>query len=538
MKEKITSEFFILGGIMAKRIRIIFIIFCVFMFMLSARVWYIQVYCHDELKTAADEQHTVRIQSEKARGIIYDRNMEKITNTDFRYCYLIPGDQCNGELNCLMKSVDGRSIGYKGQDYIVYETEKFNKNITRTLIDDFDAYVFCMGKRYSDNQPASHFVGHLTEENNKGATGIEKMCQNKLSATPIMLSFTADVYGNPLYGSGISEYREEGKINPASIVTTLDLKLQKKVESILEKEKIDGSVVILDVKTGEVVTMASSPDFNPNELDLYIESRNEELINKAIQGTYPPGSVFKIVVAAAALESGLIDTDTEFECNGKVSTEGGEMCCSDHKEGHGKMNMDEAFAKSCNCYFAQVAEVIGGERIISMAKRMGINRKCLKEFPNEAKGNLPPEEEYNNGGLANLSVGQGSLLLTPLEVARMTNIIANEGVDKEITVLMSDKEKSLRTKPVLSKKNAKKIKVMMEKTMTEGTGISSCAHIGIAGKTGSAEASTDGEIVHGWFTGFFPAENPRYTVTVLVENGKTGSASALPVFDEIVNYLY
>ncbi len=538
MKEKITSEFFILGGIMTKRIRIIFFIFCVFIFILAIRVWYIQIYCHDELKAAADEQHTVRIQSEKARGIIYDRNMEKITNTGFRYCYLIPKDKCNGKLNKLMESVKGQSIGYKGQDYVVYETEKFNKHITRTLTDDFDAYVFCMGKRYSNHQPASHFVGYLTEGNKKGATGIEKMCQHKLSATPIMLSFIADVYGNPLYGSAISEYREEGKINPASIVTTLDLKLQKKVESILEKEKIDGCVVILDVKTGEVISMASSPDFNPNELGFYIESRNEELINKAIQGTYPPGSVFKIVVAAAALESGIVDTDTEFECNGKVVIDGGEMCCSEHEEGHGKLNMEEAFAKSCNCYFAQVAEKIGGDRIISMAKKMGINRKCLKEFPNETKGQLPPEEEYNTGGLANLSVGQGSLLLTPLEVARMTNIIANEGVDKEITVLMSDKEKKLRTKPVLSKEVSKEIKVMMEKTITEGTGISSCSHIDIAGKTGSAEASSDGEIVHGWFTGFFPAENPKYTVTVLVENGKTGSASALPVFDDIVNYLY
>ncbi len=523
---------------MTKRIRIIFIFFCVLVVMLSAKIWYIQIYCYNELKEAADEQHTVRVQSQRARGTIYDRNMEKITNTDFRYCYLIPQKKRDRKLDGMMKIVNGKSIGYKGKDYIVYETEIFNKKITEKLVEDYDAYAFCIGKRYSDHQAATHFIGHLTSGNNRGATGIEKMCQNKLSATPVMLSFLADVNGNPLYGSGISEYREEGKINPASVVTTLDLKLQKKVENILDDKDIDGSVIILDVKTGEVVAMASRPDFNPNNLERYVNSDNEELINKAIQGVYPPGSVFKIVVAAAALESGMMDTDTELECNGEVTIESGEMRCSDHEEGHGKINMEEAFAESCNCYFAQAAEIIGGDRIIAMAKRMGLNRKCLKGFPNETKGQFPPEEEYNNGGLANLSVGQGSILLTPLEVTRMTNIIANEGIDKEITVLMSDKEKSLRTKPVLSKEVSDKIKTMMERTVTSGTACGSNAHIKVAGKTGSAEASSDGEIVHGWFTGFFPVENPRYTVTVFVENGKTGSASALPVFDEIVNYLY
>ena len=365
------------------------------------------------------------------------------------------------------------------------------------------------------------------------------MFQDRLASSPAVVSMMGNGIGEPIKGIGITEQGTGDKVNPSALVTTVDANLQKKVEEILNDNDVSGAVVVLQVKTGQVMAMASSPVFDPNHLDSYLTSENGELINKAIQGLYPPGSVFKIVVAAAALESGSITMDDTFDCKGKVTINGVDLICEEKQDGHGTLDLGQAFAKSCNCYFAQLGKKTGSENIIEMARRMGLGKTTIAGFPDEEAGSFPDESEREYSGLSNLSIGQGSLLVTPIQIAKMTNIIANKGIDHNLSVIMSQQNEEDAGQRVLTEATATEVGEMMERVMVEGTAAGSQTHVTAAGKTGSAEAGGgNNETVHGWFTGYFPAENPEYTVTVIAENGKTGSSSALPVFEEIVNYLY
>ncbi len=506
---------------------------------LVCRLYYIQVMCHDDLDTGAKAQQVIQVQSRNDRGIIYDRNMIRLTDNCLSYYYLIEKKKETVGLEKLLSRIDAEPAGAKGEEYVVYKTDTFDKNVNEQLIDDYGAYAFCGSGRYQSDQIAAHLIGYLTGREKTGASGLEKMFQYRLASSQAMLMLTGNGIGAPIEGLGVSEKEERQNISPSAVVTTLDGGLQKKVEEIMREREISGAVIVLDTATGQVLTMASSPTFDPNRIDEYLNSEEGELINKATQGQYPPGSVFKIVVAAAALESGVADEKSTYRCEGSTVVNGVELICDDHPDGHGTVDMERAFALSCNGYFARLAKEIGSETIIDMAQRLGLGQTVIEGFPDEESGAFPSKEDRVYSGLSNLAIGQGNLLTTPVQIARLTNIIACGGIDHEITVTMSEKSSQEQGQRVLTETTARRVGAMMEKVCEEGTASSAEFHVSAAGKTGSAE-SGEGEnyTVHGWFTGYFPAENPEYTVTVVAEDGKTGSSSALPVFEEIVNYLY
>ena len=524
---------------MKKRVRIVFILSIVVLAGLCGRLYYIQVMCHEELEKGAQGQYAIQIRSEDARGTIYDRNLVRLTDSCSSYYYLLNKKDCTVKMETLISQIGGQIAGTKGDNYVVYKAQKFDRYVNEKLVNDFGAYVFCGSSRYDENQIAAHLIGYLNDSDSTGVSGLEKMFQDRLASSPAVVSMMGNGIGEPIKGIGITEQGTGDKVNPSALVTTVDANLQKKVEEILNDNDVSGAVVVLQVKTGQVMAMASSPVFDPNHLDSYLTSENGELINKAIQGLYPPGSVFKIVVAAAALESGSISMDDTFDCKGKVTINGVDLICEEKQDGHGTLDLGQAFAKSCNCYFAQLGKKTGSENIIEMARRMGLGKTTIAGFPDEEAGSFPDESEREYSGLSNLSIGQGSLLVTPIQIAKMTNIIANKGIDHNLSVIMSQQNEEDAGQRVLTEATATEVGEMMERVMVEGTAAGSQTHVTAAGQTGSAEAGGgNNETVHGWFTGYFPAENPEYTVTVIAENGKTGSSSALPVFEEIVNYLY
>lgn len=524
---------------MKKRVRVVFILSLAVLAGLCGRLYYIQVMCHEELEKGAQGQYAIQIQSDDARGTIYDRNLVRLTDCCSSYYYLLNRKDCTVKMETLMNQIGGQLAGNKGDDYVVYKAQKFDRYVNDKLVNEFSAYVFCGSSRYEENQVAAHLIGYLNQSDSTGVSGLEKMFQERLSSSPAVVSMMGNGIGEPIKGIGITEKGTGDKVNPSALVTTIDANLQKKIEEILNDNDISGAVVVLQVKTGQVLAMASTPVFDPNHLDSYLTSENGELINKAVQGLYPPGSVFKIVVAAAALESGSISMDDTFDCSGKVNINGVDLICEEKPEGHGTLDLEQAFAKSCNCYFAQLGKKTGSENIIEMARRMGLGKTTIAGFPDEEAGSFPSESEREYSGLSNLSIGQGSLLVTPIQIAKMTNVIANKGVDHNLSVIMSQQNEEDEGQRVLTEATATEVGQMMERVLVDGTAAGSQTHVRAAGKTGSAEAGGgENETVHGWFTGYFPAENPEYTVTVIAENGKTGSSSALPVFEEIVNYLY
>ena len=510
----------------------------VLLLALICRLYYIQILCGSALAEGAERQQIIEIQYAGHRGTIYDRNMARLTDCRLSYYYLVANDRYDSGLETLLKKMDAQEAGAKGTEYTVYKTDHFDSEWNQKMTEEYGAYAFCSGSRYAQDQIAAHLIGYVSGEAQTGAAGLENIYQYRLASSPVRMLMWGDGVGSPIRGIGVTETGQKQIVSPASLVTTIDSSLQRQVESILKERNVQGAVIVLQSGTGQVLAMASSPTFDPNQIDAYLQSENGELINKALQGQYPPGSVFKIVVAAAALESGKVDPKKTYECSGSTMVNGVTMICEEHPDGHGTVDMETAFAGSCNCYFAQVAKEIGSETIIDMAQRMGLGRTVLDRFSEEEEGAFPEKSERFYSGLANLAVGQGSLLVTPIQIARLTNIIAAGGVDYGLTVVMGQKSEN-SPRRVMSKVTAAKVGKMMELVCTQGTASSADFHVKAAGKTGSAETGEDGTYtVHGWFAGYFPADRPEYTVIVLAEDGKTGSSSALPVFERIMNFLY
>lgn len=519
------------------RVRGMSLLFTIAFAVLLCRIGYIQLLCGEELKAGAERQQIIPIEAKSGRGVIYDRNMVRLTDRNDSEYFLIPHSIDKGEVKTLLKKLGAEQAGQKNGDYTVYRGKVRRREVTERLRKEYGIYGFYYPARYDDEQTAVHLIGYRSGDGKTGLSGLEKMYQYKLSEAGTGLYMTGDGTGAPVAGKGLTERKAENFVMPSALITTIDGELQRRTEDIMKKENITGAVVVVQAGTGRILAMASTPAFNPNNIAESLLSQRGELVNKATSGLYPPGSVFKTVIAVAGLESGKVTEDYSYTCTGSIEVNGVKMVCQGHEKGHGKLNMKEAFAVSCNCYFAHTAQIIGSETVIDTAGRMGIGRRTFRNFPEEEAGRLPEASERRYSGLANLSVGQGSLLVTPLQIAKMTSIIASGGVDFPFSVTSDGENPAPRR--VISAETAESVGKMMEMVFTEGTASESDIHISSAGKTGSAEGVSMGEnTVHGWFTGYFPSDDPAYVVTVIAEKGKTGRESALPVFTQIANYLY
>lgn len=368
------------------------------------------------------------------------------------------------------------------------------------------------------------------------------MYDEQLSALNRKVYTVADVAGNILPGRGLvitSEDQKDSSVKQG-IRTTIDKQMQLAVEEIISDKEEDCAVVIMDVKSGGILSMACTPKFDPDNVQSYMKNGNDELINKVTQGEYPPGSVFKIVVAAAALESG-ISINRTFSCNGSVEIGDVSIGCeTGGNEGHGDIGFEDAFAQSCNSYFIKLGQQIGADRIIETAEALGLGQKVFEGYPQESEGHLMTEEERYGAAVGNLAIGQGETLVTPLQVGVMTNTIAAGGVNRGVHILMEDEVEETHA---ISQNTAKIIGQMMTKVTEYGTGASLMlkddnGNPEAAVKTGTAEyGSPDGKQSHGWITGYAPCDDPEYTITVFVENGNSGSLSAGPIFEDIIKYL-
>ncbi len=462
-------------------------------------------------------QQSLKINGTDTRSIIYDRNGARITDASTDYVYIIKRNMLDMNARQLLEAADAVEGDKTNDTYAIYHTENKNQNIREELENTYNAYVIETGSRYSLNQPAAHILGYLS--GNTGAAGIELKYQSRLYSAGNSTFVYTDGEGNILKGTGpYVSYAEN------AFLTTIDLQIQKSTEKILKECEYDSAAVVLETGTGNILAMASTPSYSPRQMAELLGSSSGCLVNKALQ-SYPPGSVFKIVTAAAALEAGTVTDKTEFYCSGEELFGDIRIKCM---AAHGKLSLQEAFAKSCNCAFIQLGQGTGYEAVKIMAQKMGMGAKAL-DFSEESCGHITIEQEAAGAGIANMAIGQGTLLASPVQVARITNIIANGGTDTGIHIISAKQE----NRRAVSEKTAETITEMMRAVMVYGTGAGSTASM-CAGKTGSAEA---GSMIHGWFTGFFPYNAPEYTITVFCEDGKSGGNSALKVFDQIADTL-
>ncbi|GAB6182036.1 penicillin-binding protein 2 [Desulfotomaculum defluvii] len=417
--------------------------------------------------------------------------------------------------------------------------------------------------RYGETPLASHVVGHLgrISEQDKleqlnslgskkynlsdliGKTGLEYYYEAKLKAGE-PASFTrayVDVYRNLISGLGI--HREsENDTGRQDVITTLDIQIQEAVEKIMDERVQRGAVVVMDARTGDLLALASRPNFNPANISLFLSEDQDTFIDHCT-ALYQPGSIFKVVVAAAALEEKIVKPTDTFICLGDKD----HLISCWQKNGHGPITFEEAFAESCNPVFAELGLKLGSEKLIHYARALGLESQDIIGYPvpKDSRQKLDLiSQPYN---LVNSSIGQGPVLTTPIQLTAMLNTIVNNGVyikPRLVKGIKNERDQYTQqfslgdSHKAISSETSKELKRLLGLVTSQGVGKEAfVTGFGSAGKTGSAELATESGKVNAWFVGYAPYDNPRYIVTVLVREGISGGSTAAPVFRQIMEQI-
>ena len=395
-------------------------------------------------------------------------------------------------------------------------------------------------------------------------------------------------------GTITAEYISEEAVAGSDIVLTIDANLQKVTEDALAAniEKIRnggfgkaydataGSCVVMNVKTGEVLAMANYPTYNPEDFvggistqnwNNYIQNEAKPLVNKAIQNSYSPGSIFKMVTAIAGLESGVINTKSTINDTGIYNKypDSPKKCWyyTDYHRGHGWLNVSGAIEKSCNYFFYETADRMKIDKLVEYAKYFGLGTKTGVELKGETAGVLASKETssakgktWNPGDTLNAAIGQGDNEFSPLQMAKYISMLANGGKKVDVTVVKTirnadgteasraDINKFINAKLGLEEDTTgdlnikpENLKAVLEgmRSVTQDEGGTASVrfknfNIEVGGKTGSAEAPNNK--VNAWFAGFAPFDDPEIAVVVMVENGGHGNYTAEAVRDIMAEY--
>ena len=357
-----------------------------------------------------------------------------------------------------------------------------------------------------------------------------------------------------------------------NVVTTIDLRLQELAEKALEANAKRGAIVIVDPTSGDILALASWPTFDPNlfvpsisaeQFKALQDDSNLPLLPRAFRSAYPPGSTFKVAVGIAALETGAVRPEDTYECVPALQI--GNVTFHNWKKGdRGSLNFVQALTESCDTWFYQVGIRMGAEPIIDWALKLGFGDKCGIPLRGEVPGRIPNDEYMKsthgrkllNGDIANLSIGQGDTLVTPLQMAHAMSAVANGGtlyqprlvqqvqtIDNQIvTAYQVRAKRSLEISPT----TLEQLRAGMMSAVNGPNGTAHAAsldNVDLAGKTGTAQwGPKNKERTAAWFAGFVPAEQPQYAFAALYEGdvGKTihGGSSAAPMIAQVFKTTY
>ena len=468
--------------------------------------------------------------------------------------------------------------------------------------------VISVARSYTDNSSA-HAIGYVSEISARdlktkaylkdlniegvavGKTGLENSLDEQMLGSPGYLRYEVNAYGKK-----IKQVATDNGLRGKTFRTTLDQSIQKISTDALQD--VSGAVCVMDIYNGDIISMVSSPNFNPNsfvhgvshkEWNELNNNRDKPMLNKAIAGLYPPGSTIKTLTALSALENDIVSSKLIVKCEGFVDLHGERFHCW-KKKGHGVVGMRTALKKSCDVYFYEVARRLGIDKLSVTAKKFGLGQKVLKNFKEEKAGVVPDtkwkkKELGNNwylGETLHSGIGQGYFLTTPLQLSLMTAQIANGGFKINPRILVDKNDKVGNLQNYLNHKNATPGNVMstndqiynfnlqplfrnqeninlvkdaMFAATNEAGGTSYRSRFKdkkfmFAGKTGSSqikrftkeqrEAETKQKDItylerdHAWFVAFAPVQEPKYAISVLVEHGGSGSSAAAPIAKKIV----
>jgi len=402
---------------------------------------------------------------------------------------------------------------------------------------------------YPYKEITAHLTGYISEISNKeiesseeinyisgeltGKSGLEKSYEKKLRGKNGYILYLQN-------NNNKKELMRKKAVDGENLITSIDRDLQKKVWQALDNKT--GAVVVSDPKNGEILAMVSSPSYDPNQFVLGMSQsdwekiqKNEKspMLNRAIQGLYPPGSIFKIITAASALDSGLVEMDTEFNDKGELKIEGN-IVRNYQNEVFGKHTFKEALTYSINTAFAKIALELSKERLIEYINKFGFEKNINLglEVKNSSIGEINSKVD-----LAWTGLGQAKVLTNPIQMNRIIAIVANQGKNVFPSLIKNNLENE-DLRQIIAKENINKLEEMLINVVDKGTGKNAdLESIEIAGKTGTAEIGIDDEKPHAWFVGYAPVNNPELAVAVFLENGGVGGKDAAPIFKKIISDL-
>ncbi len=496
---------------------------------------------NSDISVVADIQSDSEIILAETRGYIYDRNYEPlVNNSSGKFACLIDENSPNLYLNNLnnRQSTLKNGIFYNISDEFIYNND--------------DILSYNVVKRYDEQQLCEHIIGYV-DADGYGVNGIEKAFDRILDSYKGQLVLKYKVDGNGMFirGSGpeLNDFRYNSQ---GGVVLTIDKNIQRITEEALRESEIDcGAVVVLKADTAEILASVSVPCYDPDNIEAYINDVDSPFINRVIN-SYPVGSVFKPIIAAAALENDYKLSDDYF-CRGYEKIGNNIFNCYNSKS-HGTEYLNDAISDSCNLFFINIGISCGADIIIDIAKNFGFGQSvelCSQII--DSGGYLPEAVEIKSDSqLANLCFGQGELLASPLQIAAAYCVFANGGyynqptlmrelVDEQINVYgYYQRDDSVR---IIDKEICDIINSCLYNNLLNGTGVNACpSYVSGAGKTATAQTGrydTNGnELLCTWFAGFVPFENPQYVIVVFNEKGSAASVDCAPVFRIIADSLF
>ena len=553
-------------------------------FALLLRLWYLQI-TNGEQYRKRSENNRIRLKEISAyRGKILDRNGVVLADNKPSYnLYLIPEEVNDPQVlfNRLSQIIyldtkTAQDKFFKTKKSSPFKPVCIKRDISLDEVSRIEGNILMLpgviiraeGKRnYIYKELAAHLLGYISW-NMRGRSGIEYKWENVLSGIPGGMQIEVDATGRII---GIIS--KSPSIPGADVYLTIDKRLQQKAEQLLKGKR--GAIVAMNPCNGEILAIASSPSFDPNIFVNGMDqktwqkisgSKTHPLQNRAVNGLYPPASLFKIVVAAAGLQERIITPKKKFICTGMFPY-GNRIYNCWKKEGHGEVDLYKAITESCDIYFYKLGKMLGVDRIARYARMFGLGRKTDIDIGNESRGLVPTPKwkikrfgiPWQGGETLSFAIGQSYLLVTPIQMAVMYSAIFNGGilykpqVTKVIKRPNGDLIYQFRPRIKCKLKIRPEYLSIIRKALIgvvndpHGTGVKAkIKDLIVAGKTGTVqlmekkeEENKNNEIKdHAWFVGVAPAKHPSITVAVIIEHGGHGGSAAAPIAKELIKEFF
>ena len=571
------------------------------------RLFYLQISENIKWRSLSDKNRLREWKTAPPRGIIEDYFGEKIAlNTQVFQLHMIPENVPNLEelFFKLSRIID---FNERKKTNLIKRLKKrkpwepiiISDNLSWSEFSRLNLFlhetqgikpVVAVARKYLEDGSSSHIIGYVSEmsvkdlENSEllrkinipglktGKNGLEKSLNEEMIGKPGLQRFEVNAYGKR-----IKELKFVQGIPGKNYRTTLDINVQKFASELLKDKS--GSICVMDIYTGDVIAMVSSPTFDANKFVHGITSKDwqelinndkKPLINKSISGLYPPGSVIKPLVALSALENDVISPNTTTECKGEIELYGHKYHCWKEK-GHGFLRLREAIKQSCDIYFYEVARRLGVDRLAETANKFGLGNKVFNIF-NEERAGLVPTTKWKLKNIGRgwvlgetllAGIGQGYFQTTPIQLCLMAAQLANGGykiepkiIYNEQTLQTSKDEQEEKFKKLY--RNQENVKFVLDAQFgatNEPMGTSyRSRHVKpeyiFAGKTGTSQTRSitkeERELKlkqkdlpyerrdHALFIAFAPYKNPRYALSIVIEHGGTGSSAAAPIAKKMI----